>query len=61
MNLDEIYDVILLTFNNQDTRYVIENKKINNNSISKKEYITKNRKEITNFLKENGNSEQHAI
>ena len=57
MNLDEIYDVILLTFNNQDTRYVIENKKINNNSISKKEYITKNRKEITNFLKENGNSE----
>ena len=33
MNLDEIYDVILLTFNNQDTRYVIENKKINNNSI----------------------------
>ena len=57
MNLDEIYDVILLTFNNQDTRYVIENKKINNNSISKKEYITKNRKDITKFLKENGNSE----
>ena len=35
MNLDEIYDVILLTFNNQDTRYVIENKKINNNKTYK--------------------------